>query len=205
MSPSAKTKTAPPPHRDRLAAEGASAEDLPQNGQQALDARAALLLPAQLLQPGELIVLVLKPSPLMVVLAPLKQLTVIVLLATLGATIAHQLGHHETASRILLAGLAIVTGRVFWECLEWLGRVYVLTDQRVIRVGGVLRVSVFEAGLQQVQHSEVYLSLRERLFNLGTIGFNTAGTAMTEAYWQMVANPLEVHRTVVNVLRRYRK
>ena len=123
----------------------------------------------------------------------------------MSALVAYHFDRGDLANRFLMAGLAIVAGRVFWECLEWLSRVYVLTDKRVIRVAGVLRVSVFEAGLQQVQHSEVYLSLRERLFALGTIGFATAGSAITEAYWQMVANPLEVHRAVVNALRRYRK
>lgn len=188
-----------------LAAEDAAPDELNGDRQNELDARAALLLPAQLLQPGEIIVLALKPSPLMVVLGPLKQLTVIVLVAALGATGAAYLGHDDVASRLLLAGLALVTGRVFWECLEWLSRVYVLTDQRVIRVGGVLRVRVFEAGLGQIQHSEVSLSLRERLFNLGTIVFSTAGTATAEAFWHMVAKPLEVHRTVVNTLRKYRR
>jgi len=188
-----------------FAAGDAAPEEINGDRQQQLDARAALLLPAQLLQPGEIIILALKPSPLMVVLAPLKQLTLIVLAAAVGAAAAELLGHSGSASRVLLAGVALVTGRVFWECLEWLSRVYVLTDQRVIRVAGVLRVRVFEAGLGQVQHSEVVLSLRERLFNLGTIAFSTAGTAAAEAYWHMVANPLEVHRTVVNTLRKYRR
>ncbi len=187
------------------AAEGAAPDDAVNGHDPALDARAALLLPAQLLQSGEIIILAIKPSPLMIVLEPLKQLTVIVLAAAVLATAAQYLGRPELATRVLLGGLAIVTARVFWEGLEWLSRVYVLTDRRVIRVAGVLRVSVFEASLEQVQHTEVLLSLRERLFNLGTLAFSTAGTGVSEAYWRMVANPLDVHRTVINALRRYRR
>jgi len=95
--------------------------------------------------------------------------------------------------------------RLFWQFLEWLSRVYVLTDRRVVAVAGVLRVRVFEAPLQQVQHTNLLLSLRERLFGLGTVAFATAGTAIAEAYWLMLADPLEVHRKIVQTLNRYRR
>lgn len=205
LSPKGERPAACPQPDTCHAAEGAAPEDTANGHDPALDAKAALLLPAQLLQPGEIIILALKPSPLMIVLEPLKQLTVIAFAAAIFATAAQYLGRPELATKVLLGGLAIITARIFWECLEWLSRVYVLTDRRVIRVAGVLRVAVFEAGLEQVQHTEVLLSLRERLFNLGTIAFSTAGTATSEAYWRMVVNPLDVHRTIINTLRRYRR
>jgi hypothetical protein len=80
----------------------------------------------------------------------------------------------------------------------------VLTDRRVMRLQGVLRVHMFEAALKQLQHTEVYWSVRERLFGLGTIGFATAGTAFAEAHWQMVARPLEVHQIIRKTIERYR-
>jgi uncharacterized membrane protein YdbT with pleckstrin-like domain len=94
--------------------------------------------------------------------------------------------------------------RLFWQFLEWLSRVYVLTDRRVIRVRGVWRVRVFEALLKNIQHTTVERSMRERLLGLGTIGFATSGTAFTEASWRMVARPLEVHQIVVQTIGRYR-
>ena len=99
-------------------------------------------------------------------------------------------------------GVAAV--RLFWQFLEWLSRVYVLTDRRVIRVKGVLRISVFEAPLRQIQHTAAQYSIRERIFGLGTIGFATAGTGVIEAAWEMVARPMEVHGAVVQALNRYR-
>ncbi|MEE9211213.1 MAG: hypothetical protein V3U29_01000, partial [Phycisphaeraceae bacterium] len=63
---------------------------------------------------------------------------------------------------------------------------------------------VFECQLKQVQNTNALFSLRERLFGLGTIGFATAGTAVTEAYWFMIAKPLDVHQHVVQTLNRYR-
>ena len=81
---------------------------------------------------------------------------------------------------------------------------YVLTDRRVIRIKGVLRVQVFETPLKQIQHTNVFFSVRERLFGLGTLTFATAGTAVIEAMWVMVARPLEIHRKVIQTMQRYR-
>jgi hypothetical protein len=167
--------------------------------------RAAAILPAELLQPSEMIILLLKPSPLFIVLAPLRTLVVLLVL-TLAALAANaQLGLDVARRDIILAGIALIGLRLFWQFLEWLSRVYVLTDQRVIRVRGVLRVSVFESRLEQIQHTDTVFSIRERIFALGTITFATAGTAVAEAAWVMIARPLEVHQIVIRTIRRYRR
>jgi len=163
------------------------------------------MIPAQLLQPGEVIILLLKPSILYVVLEPLRSLIAIVLV---GLALAF------LAARDLLAGfsqtdmffvtLAVLGARLTWQFLEWLSRTYVLTDRRIVRIKGVLRIQVFEATLKQVQHTTTTFSVRERLFALGSIAFATAGTHYHEAAWEMVARPLEVHEQVVQALNRYR-
>ena len=68
---------------------------------------------------------------------------------------------------------------------------------------GVLRVSVFEAPLRNIQHTSVFSLLRERLFGLGTIGFATAGSDVFEAYWVMIPRPFAVHKVVVDAIERY--
>ncbi len=168
-------------------------------------ARAAGMLPAELLQPGEIIVLLLKPSPWFVLLAPFRTLAAIVIATLIADTAGTYLAHGISRQNIFLIGAALVLLRVFWQFLEWLSRVYVLTDQRVIAVAGVLRVRVFETPLGNIQHTNLLFSLRERLFALGTVTFATAGTAVTEAYWLMLANPLEVHQKIVQTLKRYRR
>ena len=164
----------------------------------------ASLLPEELLQPGELILLMLKPSGWYILLGSLRSLLTIAALA-LAASCLMQYGL-LTAHRqdVTLAMVGLVVARLFWQFLDWLSRVYVLTDRRIIRVKGVVRVEVFETSLKQVQNTRCYFSLRERLFALGTIGFATAGTATYEAYWHMIARPLQVHQTVVKALARYR-
>ncbi len=92
---------------------------------------------------------------------------------------------------------------MLWQCAEWWCRVYVLTDRRVLRRTGVLRVSVFEASLRNIQHTSVFMPLRERLFGLGTIGFATAGSDVFDALWVMVRQPFAVHKVVVETMQRY--
>jgi hypothetical protein len=165
--------------------------------------RAGELLPAELLQPGETIILLLKPSVWFIVLAPLATLAIL-LAVTIGLAILGSKGLlGVTGAELSVLGMVLIGLRLMWQFLEWLSRVYVLTDRRVIRVMGVLRVQVFETRLQQIEQTELLLSLRERLFGLGTIAFATAGTAMVEAAWVMVPQPLEVHQRVVETLQRY--
>jgi uncharacterized membrane protein YdbT with pleckstrin-like domain len=185
----------------RYLAEGLTGE----TGAEEAAARAAGMLPAELLQPGEIIILLLKPSPWFILLAPLRILTAIVILAIAADSINSYLQLHVSSQNIYLAAMFLLLARVFWQFLEWLSRVYVLTDRRVIAVAGVLRVGVFETPLEKIQHTNLHFSLRERLFALGTISFATAGTAFTEAWWVMLSNPLEVHQKVVQTLSRYRR
>ncbi len=182
------------------------AEDMTgETGADEAAARAAGMLPAELLQPGEIIILLIKPSPWFILLAPLKSLTLILVL-TIAAWVANSyLAFGVSGQNVALAGITLLLVRVFWQFLEWLSRVYVLTDRRIISVAGVLRVLVFETMLENIQHTNTHFSLRERLFALGTIGFATAGTAVGETYWLMLTNPLEVHQKVVQTLQRYRR
>ena len=92
-----------------------------------------------------------------------------------------------------------------WQTLEWYSRVYVLTDRRIIRRMGVLRVTVFETQVKNIQHTSVFKSMRERLFGLGSIGFATAGSDVFEAFWVMIDRPFQVHRIVVRTIEKYGK
>ncbi len=167
--------------------------------------RLEAMLPAQLLQPGEIILLLLKPSPLFIILSPLNTLVLLIMLTIVATYAAGRYTLGISQRDMLLFGVALIGMRLFWELLEWLSRVYVLTDQRMIRIQGVLRIQVFEARLNQIQHTNLLFRIRERLFGLGTVGFATAGTAVTEVFWQMIANPLDVHQKIVQTLRRYRR
>lgn len=178
----------------------------PEGAVDGIDARIAALLPAQLLQPSEIIILLIKPSPWYILLSSLGFLTGVIILAAILLSLQSR-GMLPWIARndLILAAAGACGVRLFWQFLEWLSRIYVLTDQRVIRLAGVVRVQIFEAQLKNIQHTQTVFSLRERIFHLGTIAFATSGTAGIEAAWVMVNHPLEVHRTVVETISRYGK
>ncbi len=192
------------PSRAENAPSRAESAPSPEGAADEIDVRVAAMLPAQLLQPSEIIILLIKPSLWFIVLSSLGFLAAVAVI-TAGLLSMQTRGYVPWISRqdLYLVAFGVTGIRLFWQFLDWLSRLYVLTDQRIIRVGGVVRVQVFETPLKNVQHTQAYFSLRERLFNLGTIAFATSGTAGMEAGWHMVANPLEVHRIVVETLNRY--
>ncbi len=159
---------------------------------------------AYLLQPGELVLLFLKPHPLFIVLGSGSSLLGIALVTFFLAWMDRRfpgLPWHD--STIIAMGVVCGICRLLWQGLEWTSRVYILTDRRVIRRKGVLRVSVFECPLSKLQQTSVYQSLRERLFFLGSVYFATAGAASFIALWEFVARPFDVQRTVAEAIERY--
>lgn len=205
MTPSDTATLQETPHAARAPAPDTRHADPAPNSTELTRSRVITLLPAELLQNGEAIVLLLKPSLWYIVLEPLgalSALTAIVGSALWLANRGYNIGFSPRDLLLMGIGMSLVV--VFWHFLEWLSRVYVLTDRRVIRVKGVVNVHVFEAQLQHIQHTHTTFSLRERLFGVGSIHFATAGTGSTGAAWVMIAKPLEVHNMVVQTLNRYR-
>jgi hypothetical protein len=170
--------------------------------------RATALLPADLLQGDEVIILLLKPSLWFILLTCLESLAALALigsLAGIGWYVAERSGVANFDPRPLWwVGLAIAAACLLWQFLQWISHVYVLTNRRVIRVKNFIRPMVFDAPLTQLQHTELVFSLRERLFGLGTIAFSTAGTAIPEAAWWMINRPMAVHRKVIQTIKRAR-
>ncbi len=163
----------------------------------------AIALPAGLVEDDEVVILLLRPSILYILLASLGSLLVIAVV-----TLALMyLGRLSDVAWIdtLAFGLGITIGivRLAWQGLEWWSRLYVLTDRRVIRRKGVLRPSVFEAQLRDIQHTSVFQLLRERTLGLGSIGFASAGSDVFDAFWVMIREPFAVHRTIVEAIERY--
>jgi hypothetical protein len=162
-------------------------------------------LVAALLQDDEVIILLLRPSPLFIPLGAAGGLALVALLSLGLALVAIRFPAWIpwTEAQAYALGGALAVARLLWQTLDWWGRVYVLTDRRVIRRMGVLHVAVFDAPLRSIQHTSVFRQLRERVFGLGTIGFATAGSDVFDAFWVMVKNPFAVHRTVVDAINRY--
>ena len=159
-------------------------------------------IPARLIQPDEEIVLAIKPGGafVLVVSAPLVAGLTMLAAASYLADAAGLANLHVPAVTAMCVAVGLL--RVLVACLQWLGRTYVLTNRRMLRIKGVLRVNVFECGLARIQNTRLSLSPAERLFGMGTILFATAGTGEAQAAWLMIARPGEVHPIIVEYIRR---
>lgn len=168
--------------------------------------QATSILPADLLQGGEIIIMILKPSPLYIILWCFGQ--ILGLLVT--AWIANYVHDYFDLDIFYPRTLWMVVGtvvavRLIYQFFDWLSRTYILTDRRVISMQGIMRIRIFQCTLKQVQHTDMLFSIRERCFGLGTIVISTAGTGGSESFWLMLRRPMAVHRKILQVLNRYGK
>ena len=178
---------------DLLLTEGAGASPLAQAG----------LLPAQLLDGDEIVILAIKPSLWFVLFMSARWLI------ALGLVIAATawLGTPPSLGKALMvkACLALAGARVGFALLQWVSRLYVLTNRRIMRLRGIFNVDLFECQLTKIQNTFLTMTWYERLTGLGSISFATAGTGGVEASWVSINNPLEVHERVRSAIHRAQK
>ena len=159
----------------------------------------------QVLQADEVVLLVLRPSPWFVLLDGAG----IYLLILLGGLFFAWLGHQAWSpvvipeSQVFPASASLLMIRFIWKIIDWANRIYVLTDRRVLRRRGVILLSIVEAPLNRVQHSAIYARILERMLGLGTVGFATAGSNGFEVVWEMISDPIETHRRILEAIQRY--
>jgi len=103
---------------------------------------------------------------------------------------------------IVQAAVVLGAARFVMALLQWVSRLYVLTNRRILRLTGVLNVDLFECSLTKIQNTYLTMAWYERLVGVGSISFATAGTGGIEASWINVNNPLEIHERVRSAIHR---
>ncbi len=182
----------PPDRRHREAA--AQAEG---HGGAAIGLPAREIVPAHLLDGGEIVHFAIKPSPWYVVLVSLRWMATGVLLAILGSAEFVPVGYRWY---LYQAAVWVVAARLVWATLEWVSRLYVLTNRRVMRLRGVFTVDFFECSLERIQNTGIVLTLPERLVRAGSISFQTASGQ--SASWRTVPRPLELHEQLLKAIQK---
>ena len=161
-------------------------------------AAEAALVPQQVLEDGEIILLTLKPS---LWLIPLNCWPV-ALVAAAVATASMYL-HPEGESLVLVLCVGAVALKTGLATLNWLSRLYVLTDRRVITLRGVFRCEVTHCPLSQVGEVRVVTTLDERMVGTGALVF--VGGKQTQASWEYVPHPQRLRQQVLEYITRYRQ
>lgn len=158
----------------------------------------------QILQGGEEIILAIKPSPWFVVLASWP----VVLTAAVVAGGAYAASEWFTAALprglIYLLCLAAAAGRVMVASLQWMSRLYMLTNLRVMRVRGILQADIRVHLLQKIARTRCTAGVGERILGIGTLGFDVPGEETADTVWVHIPRPHEVEETVNQAIRRAR-
>ena len=158
-----------------------------------------LSLPADLLDGGEVVVLAIKPALWSVLFNSAQWLAAGAVLIALGWFAAAPAFFSRAA--LVQAVLAVVGLRLGFAVMQWVSRVYVLTNRRVMRIRGVLRVDVFACPLVKIINTGVIIRPHEAATRLGSIWFNT-GEEASEGTWYHVARPHEVHAEIRKAVER---
>src|SRR5262245_46491126 len=111
----------------------ASQVEAPQAPAPTMTLAADGLVPAQLLDGGEIIILALKPSLWFVPIVSLRWLALAVLLFAC----AQWSGLAGYSWTLIQVALIIAFGRLGYAMLQWASRSYYLTNRRVMRIRGV--------------------------------------------------------------------
>lgn len=166
-------------------------------------------VPAQLLQGGEVVILAIKPSVWYIVLVSWPVLATAVLLPLLmmvamrtfnvaGQVLLGTASSLCTLAAILRIGLAIY---------QWTGRLYVLTNLRIMRIRGLAHMDVFDCPLIKIAKVLPSQMMIEKPLELGSLLFELRGetdqaAAAQEHSWNHIARLNEVYSIVSETIRR---
>jgi hypothetical protein len=178
---------------------GAGAGAATAEERRALFPSLATLLAGHLLRDGEVVVLILKPSLWFIVFSVMRfvaAVLIVVIAANLWLPDRPRYAYHYW-----YAGAFAIGARLVWAVLVWIGRLYILTDMRILRLSGVFTVEIFDCPLRKVGQTRLTYSFRERLCRLGSIEVAPADEARPPFVWQTVRRPAEVHEQIVAAVR----
>ena len=157
----------------------------------------ALLLSRHILRDGELVLLILKPSLWSILLSSLRFGA-----AVLIAMCAAMLLDERHSLRYLEAAIFLLAGRIGWSVLQWMGRLYILTDLRIVTLGGVFNIGIFDCPLRRVRTARLLRPMRERILGLGSVEILPADESSPAGLWQTIPRPVESHEQIVAAINR---
>ena len=157
----------------------------------------ATLLTRHILRDGEIILLIVKPSLWTIFFSILPALAValIVIISTRLWAPAH-------VHLALEGGLLLVACRGLWAVLSWTGKLYLLTDRRIVRIWGVFNPQIHDVPLRRVARTRLVAGSLERVWRLGSIEIIPDSDRWPWSVWQSIPRPRQVHETIRRAVNR---
>lgn len=182
-----------------------SQKPMPMSAEEAAPAAAAppaTIVPDKLLDAGEVVILAIKPSFWFVLLNSFPALAAAAGVALVGYVFAKLGVEWMTPKVVLTICAAIALAKVLASCIQWAGRLYILTNVRIMRVRGVLRADVFQCPLRQITATRLVATLPEKVLAVGSLCFEVRDNTTQETAWLHIAQPAEIHEIVREAIRR---
>jgi hypothetical protein len=155
---------------------------------------AAVMVPERLLNEGEIVILAIKPSIWFVAIVSWQVIAVgcIVPLAAHVTAWLFETDLPVDQDTLNLICLAAMAARLCTACLQWMGRLYVLTNLRVLRIKGLLRPDVWSCLLTQISEVRLWSTALNRLIGLGSLQFIGSSTRQSTPC-QVTADTAWIH------------
>lgn len=149
----------------------------------------------------EIIQLTAKPSPWFIALVSSNW---IISLAVLGGALAIAVGGRWTWQSVALLQVLACVGvlRVGIATAQWASKLYVLTNRRVLRFRGVLKVDVAECPLSKVSHVGLNVTWYQRPLGLGTITMRPADDDGDLIVWEHLPHAGDVYDRLLRAVRK---
>lgn len=159
-------------------------------------AEAEIASARQILQGGEEIILAIKPSPWFVLLVswPVLLAAGVVAGATWGT--GEWLDASLPRAGIYLLCSAAATVRLIVASLQWMARLYMLTNLRVMRIRGVTQANIRVHLLHKIARTRCTAGAGEQILGVGTLSFEVPGEDTAETAWVHISRPDEVEQAV---------
>jgi len=163
------------------------------------------IAPENILQGDEEVILLIKPSLFYIFYTSFVFVLVALMMGVAAAQVTRYGNLGIGPPTVAFATVLAVVGRLIWALLVWTSHIYMLTNQRIVTIKGVINVHMFQTQLRKVQKTDVYRPIAQRIFLTGTLGFSTAAAAgSADSTWVMIARPMETHRRIVEEIQRTR-
>jgi len=158
------------------------------------------LLSGHVLRDGELVILILRPSRWFILLSSLKSLAVLAILMVLSGLFESNLPH--PVRQFIMVGALLMAARLMVALVQWMSRLYILTDMRVLRLSGIFSVDIFDCPLRKVARTFLEATFKEKLFRIASITIIPQDENQPVGTWQMVPRPKEVYKQLLAAISR---
>jgi len=162
------------------------------------------LVPERLLDQGEVVILAIKPSAWFVLVYSWPIIAVAGALAAASYIAQASFQLDVRPSVVLLVCAIMVVLQLFVACCQWVGRLYVLTNIRIMRVRGIFRVDLFQVHLKNVAEVVLTTNLPEKALAIGSLYFKVPNSTADEPGWLHISRPAETHEIVRDAVMRSR-